>query len=383
MSRDAALAVAATVALLGVFVAALVLAIARRWEPASDWALIETQVADVGTSATPLVGPYSRFNWNHPGPGLFYVLAVPYRILGSWPNSLLVGALAVNAASVIGVARSAWRLGRLPLVLIAVVATAVLTRSLGAGFLIDPWNPYLPLLPLGWYLFIVWEAGRGRRWAWPLALGLGSFAVQAHVGYCLLVAFPLMWAVGSAVLGHPDRSGQPRWRNVAAVTAVVLTVFWIPPLVQQLLGPGRGNLSALWSQGSRFISKQAPAAPAAHAIGSSGLFAPRVVGLGQALGLLAREFSGWAPWFGGPEPRQGNGGVAALAPLWLFVPLAAWVGVAVAAQRSKRSDLLSALGLAATVLLASCGSVHRDRLGVVGCITAQRGVHSELARAVR
>ena len=28
------------------------------------------------------VGPYSRYGWNHPGPLLFYVLAVPYKLLG-------------------------------------------------------------------------------------------------------------------------------------------------------------------------------------------------------------------------------------------------------------------------------------------------------------
>lgn len=344
-----------TAAVLVVFVGALVLAIARRWEPASDWALIETQVADVGTSATPLVGSYSRFNWNHPGPALFYVLAVPYRLLGSWPNALLVGTAVVHGIAVVGIARSAWRLGRLPLVLISMLATALLAHSLGIEFLIDPWNPYAPLLVAGWYLFTVWEAGRGRRWAWPLALGIGSFAVQAHIGYAVLVVLPFVWALASALLTRPSPAAQPRWRLVLGATAIVVVVLWAAPVAQQLWGPGRGNLAALWSYGSSRLSDNAPsvAAGSASVSGSpTGVFAPRVVGLSRGLGLISLEVSGWAPWIGGSEPRQSNGGIAERSLLWLLVPLGSWAATAVSAWRARRRDVLQALGLAGTVLVA-------------------------------
>ena len=49
----------------------------------SDIALIESRVRDIGTRSTPLVGPYSRYGWNHPGPFFFYALTIPYRLLGS------------------------------------------------------------------------------------------------------------------------------------------------------------------------------------------------------------------------------------------------------------------------------------------------------------
>ena len=64
------------------------------WLSSSDWAAIELRTRDVGTWRTPLVGPYSRYGWNHPGPLLFYVLAVPYRMLGAQGRGILAGAVA-------------------------------------------------------------------------------------------------------------------------------------------------------------------------------------------------------------------------------------------------------------------------------------------------
>ena len=51
-----------------------------------------------------LIGLYSRDGWSHPGPLLYYTLALPYRLTGGNPAGLLVGALAVNGAAVGGMA---------------------------------------------------------------------------------------------------------------------------------------------------------------------------------------------------------------------------------------------------------------------------------------
>src|SRR5690242_12647411 len=81
--------------LLGIVVVAPVVwaginGLARTWYPAGDWAMIELRTLDVGTGHTPLVGPYSRYSWNHPGPLLFWLLAIPYRLTGSNPSGLLL-----------------------------------------------------------------------------------------------------------------------------------------------------------------------------------------------------------------------------------------------------------------------------------------------------
>ena len=79
-----------------------VLLIKHGYATASDISIIELHVRDVFTRHTPLVGPYSRFGWNHPGPALYYVLAIPYWLSGRSSSGLALGALAVNAGRVRG-----------------------------------------------------------------------------------------------------------------------------------------------------------------------------------------------------------------------------------------------------------------------------------------
>src|SRR5262245_6610486 len=81
----------------------LQLAVSRPWRPVNDWAIIDDQVRSVGV-VTPLIGAFSRYGWRHPGPWMFWVLAVPYRLGGSSPNAILVGAALLNAAALAGIA---------------------------------------------------------------------------------------------------------------------------------------------------------------------------------------------------------------------------------------------------------------------------------------
>src|SRR5262249_1472851 len=149
----------ASVAVVGVLVilaGAAWMACSQPWAPISDLAIIELQVRDVGRH-TPLVGVDSRVGWDHPGPWRLGALARPYRPLGSWPNGLLVGATAINAVAVLGIARIAYRRGGLVLLLVAVTALALLMRAEGLGFVASAWNPHVPLLPFAWFLFLVWD----------------------------------------------------------------------------------------------------------------------------------------------------------------------------------------------------------------------------------
>src|SRR5207245_9506948 len=92
----------------------LVRAARATWAPSSDWAAIEARTRDVWSSHASLVGPYSRYGWNHPGPLLFYVLALPYRLLGGQPHGLFVGALAHNAAAFTFIGVILLQPGRIP-----------------------------------------------------------------------------------------------------------------------------------------------------------------------------------------------------------------------------------------------------------------------------
>ena len=54
-----------------------------------------------------VLGPYSRFVFNHPGPLYFYLLALPYRLFGGTSTLLFWGALVINAAAAVAMSRAA------------------------------------------------------------------------------------------------------------------------------------------------------------------------------------------------------------------------------------------------------------------------------------
>jgi hypothetical protein len=245
--------------------------------PAHDIAQLEMRTRDVGEHQV-LLGPYSRDGWFHLGPALFYLLAIPYRLTGGSSVGLYLGALAVNAASIAGMALIARRRAGLPLMLITLLASTVLVGGLGPELVRDPWNPYITVLPYGLLIFLAWAMACGERWALPVGAAVATFLAQTHIGYVVL-ALPLL-AWGAVWLGatefarrrsaraqmadtavadtaDPDtaapddvgdnrrgdavgRSGAGLARTIA-VTAGVLALLWLPPVIEQATGDS-GNL---------------------------------------------------------------------------------------------------------------------------------------------
>lgn len=230
---------------LGAAAAGQVFAVGGDYHAAGDLADIELHTRDVGQHQVEL-GQYSRGGWSHPGPALFYALALPYRLSGSSSIGINLGALLINGLSVVGILLLAHRRGGAPLLWAAAVGCALLLRGLGPLFLIEPWNPSVPVLPFGLFLFLVWEITCRGAWAIPVAAAVGTFCVQTHIGYVPLV-LPLaalgvasfLWSARRA----PDRAlGRRSLVRSAALTAGVLGLMWLPPVVQELRG-GTGNLS--------------------------------------------------------------------------------------------------------------------------------------------
>jgi hypothetical protein len=98
--RLVALALILTVAPLAVSALHTTLSHGSGYHPTGDMALTELLTRDVGTGNSPLIGPFSRDGWHHPGPTAFYVFALPYRLLGSTSTAMNVAALVVNGLSV-------------------------------------------------------------------------------------------------------------------------------------------------------------------------------------------------------------------------------------------------------------------------------------------
>ena len=147
---------AIALALLPLVVSAIALVAGSTYRPVADDAWIELQIRDIGHHAV-LLGPYSRFGWFHPGPLLYYVLWLPYRLTGSSGASLALAALTLNALVVAAIAFVARRRGGLPLVFVTLFLIGLLTANEGAQFTRDVWNPLITVLPFVLLVFVAWS----------------------------------------------------------------------------------------------------------------------------------------------------------------------------------------------------------------------------------
>jgi hypothetical protein len=237
----ARLALAATLAPFVVAAIALLVTVGGDYYPVSDHALTELQVRSVGRDEV-LVGLYSRGNWNHPGPAAFYLMAPFYWVTGGLSASMNIAALAINGAAVAGMALVARRRGGLPLMLITLIGCGLLMRMLGADFLQDPWNCFVTTLPFGLLIYLSWAMWGRAVWALPVAAAVASAMAQAHVGFAVLGPPLLVWGavglvVSTALLPDPDDRTRALARLLkgGAVTAGVLLVLWLPPVIEGIL----------------------------------------------------------------------------------------------------------------------------------------------------
>jgi hypothetical protein len=278
------------------------------WIPSGDWAVLTLRVEDVGQN-TPLVGPYSRFGWNHPGPLLYWLLAIPYRLLGGTPAALLGSAASLNTLVVIAISAVAWRRGRLPLVACSMATLAITFHAMGPALLRDPWNPFLTLLPLALTAFLAWSVLEGDTTMWPVFVLVASFMLQSHVGYLPMlgmivlsvIAVAWKWTGFDALL--PRSPMHRRW--VVGTSLIVLILCWLPVLIDQLFSTG--NIGAIVTY---FVDP-----------------GDQPAGFGTALATASDQLRlPAAPWLGRSELTGTDGALLGASFLWLGLPLAAMVG---------------------------------------------------------
>lgn len=226
-------------------VVALISLLGTHWHASSDDALELLRVRDIGGRHTPLTGAQSRFGWNHPGPLLFWLLAPFYRVFGE--TGVLFGVGLLNGVALVGALFLARRRGGLEFVVILSIALLVLLRALGSTVLIDPWNPWVAVLPFLAFVLLAWSVAERDFATLPWIVAVGSFLVQTHVGYA-----PIVIGVGgtAGVLAfygpRIEWRGDSWWnvRRASIVAAVVGVVLWIAPIVQQFAGHP-GNLGEI------------------------------------------------------------------------------------------------------------------------------------------
>jgi 4-amino-4-deoxy-L-arabinose transferase-like glycosyltransferase len=239
------LALAVALVPLAVSAINLIVTVGSDYHPIADYAWTELAVRDVGRHEV-LTGLYSREGWHHPGPMLFYVLAPFYWLTGGSSIGLHLGALAINGASIAGMAVVARRRGGASLALLTLLGCSLVMRTASAQFVHDPWNLFVTTLPFGLLIFLTWAMMCGERWALPAGAAVATFLVQAHVGF-VVGAFPLLVVGATSLLVGAARSDDRSTRlrelvRPGLVSAVVLAVLWLPPLVEAL-GDGGSNLA--------------------------------------------------------------------------------------------------------------------------------------------
>jgi hypothetical protein len=233
-------------------VVAAVRAIRAGWVPVGDSALIAIRSQDVlGGGDLPLIGMWASSSWgvgfhyNHPGPLLYDLLAVPAALFPGGTGQV-VGATLIGTASVLGIFLAAQRRGGPLLAVVAMAVTGVLCWAMGSAVLVEPWHANTVLLPFLCFVLLAWSVAAGDEACLPWAVGVGSLVLQTNLSYGVFVPALLLWGVGAMVL-RSRQAGAEVWvrrlpGRLLAASALVGLVCWAQPLAEQVSGPGEGNL---------------------------------------------------------------------------------------------------------------------------------------------
>lgn len=208
----------------------------------SDIAVIESYVR-MATRGQLLVGAYSRYQWHHPGPLPFYLMAPLYSLGGARTAALHAGAAILSLASIAWVVAICWR--RRPTLMLPVAAALALYAWRAGEAMASPWNPHLPVLPVAALVVTAADVVAGAAISLPMVALLASVAGQAHVALVPVSLVLGAVAVARAGVGAVRGEAASEWRRALTVTAVVLMVCWMVPVYEQLTASPLGNLSEL------------------------------------------------------------------------------------------------------------------------------------------
>jgi len=311
----------------------------HRYLPVQDLAYIDLRVRDVWSRNIPLVGAYSR-EFNHPGPLFFWLIGVPARLFGSPAWATLVGAAVLQGVAIAGCARLAWRRGGLPT--LALVLLALLLSYPGPWMFVQPWNPNIAFPFLALYLLLIWSVSLGERDKLVWAAVVGTFLVQTHIGYVLLVLVPAAWLAWSLARGTGAAATLRAWRRPLRNSALVGSALWAPVIIEQAVHPSQGNVKSIL----KYFAKSDQS----------------VAGIRTALGLWATEWRLPPPWLGGGEPTRAlTAEVRPSSLAWLVVPIvlvvaAVWIGRR--ARNASDNRLLAVMVVASVAGIAAMAALR-------------------------
>jgi hypothetical protein len=311
----AIVAIVATIAAITPFLFVIAIRAGHAYHLTQDLAVIDVRARDLFTAHPPLTGPWSRAGFAHPGPLYYWALGILAGITANASWSILVGGAVVRIVGMIATARLAWIRGGLSLCLLVVGATMAAQVALSPGALVSPWNIFAALAFFPVFLLLAWSVvlGEVRRLPW-LAV-VGTFLVQTHIGYGLLLLAPSVWVVAHLVRDRQRSDAALRRSIVWSVLWLVL--LWLPVLIDQLFVTG--NLGAV---SDYVLNTHDPKA-----------------GFGRSIEWFAEQFELVPVWAGGPVRVDSVSGFATGAsPAWLVTPVALLVLAGWATRRRGSRD---------------------------------------------
>ena len=311
---------------VALLIVATALQLRYAWVALGDNALMQMWTDAVGGRGTPLVGGDARFGWNHLGPWAFYLLAIPYRLLGGSSRGLLVGAAAINITSLVVATRCIRATLSDRAAAIVTGGALVLMLTAQGTRLVDPWNPYIALMPYLLAVVSCWAVCCGQ-WRWlPWLLGAGSFCVQSHIVFGPPTA--VLFAVAFVAI---RRGPFEQTRRSISLAGIVALFAWLPPAIDMVL-PHRHNVLRV----GRFFTSDSPDGQA---------------GLRAGLGVVLRETGLGASWLGSHPgltwQRQAFDGGLGFGPGLGIVALAA---AGVLAWRARNRRLCGLVAIVAALL---------------------------------
>lgn len=293
---------------------------------AGDLAVLELRTRAASHFAE-LLGPYSRYGWDHPGPVAFYWAAPFYVLAGDRPGGLAVATVASNLLWVVLLVAAARRAAGVRAAWLATATVLGFVAVLGVPWLRQAWNPFQVILPVAAVAVLGAATWAGVRWALPAAVVSATWAIQTHVGTAAVVLIMVALTVLPALWTH--RRSWAAWRGSLAASLALGVVLWLPPLIDQVQHRP-GNLRTL----VRFFRASAGTSHPFHDV--LRLVAPQLsltsTDLGGHLGSNVAHFRPISP-----------GELLVLAALLAFVAFGAWRARA-AGDHFRLGCCLAALG---------------------------------------
>tara|TARA_R110002110_G_scaffold326055_1_gene537939 strand:+ start:512 stop:2191 length:1680 start_codon:yes stop_codon:yes gene_type:complete len=313
----------------------------RFWIATNDHAVFQLALEQLRDGEIPLVGTYSRLNFQHPGPFREWVFFLPYVASGGRSAALPATTIVFHTLMFGLSIRAGWQWASTRGAVTAAASVGIMYIAFGKQLHV-PWNPLLAATALFagvWGLLMFIRTGR-----WAQAVLCASAAAQMHVSAAPPALVIISVVIGLSVLARTGRwkwdsgPGAPRWVDRTAIAAFV--VMWSGPVID-VLNDGRSNISALLDA-------------------SSG--GDEQLGLSNALALAGRIAHPGEMLTGtflrpGSEMVTGTGGA---------VPLAAWaliglLAIGLAFRVGTRHDRATIVVLVVLVVLSGTAVVSMSR----------------------